>query len=222
MLSTHGEIIGMMYEQSLIVYEANPEDILRSFILNADRNASIPQPQPQPYLPAPSMQPNHYVSNHYNGPPPQPHYNANNHYNTIPPQPQHIAHNHYIAPPPPPPLQQQPISYNSSKSLPIVFDTDTSDDFKPKQVSRSNSAQPAVTRRSNRLSSQTAKQDKGKGVETAPYIDLSSPPHIPAIPPPPPQQQIAQTDYQNTLGQSVEQTADEPLKSKTRIRKLRK
>lgn len=208
----------MMVEQSLIVHKANPENISRSFILTADRNASIPQPQPQPYLPASSMQPTHNVNNHYNALPPQAHYNVNNHHNTIPSQPQHNVHNHYNAPPL---QQQQPISYDFSKSLPIVFDTDTSDDFKPKQVSRSNSAQPVVTRRSNRLSSQTAKQDKGKGVETAPYIDLSSPPHIPAMPAlPPPQQQISQINHQSTLEQSVVQTADEPLKSKTRIREV--
>lgn len=133
-------------------------------------------------------------------------------------QPIHSLNNHtnfkqYTVPPPP------PIAYTSSNSLPIVFDDDKSDDFVPKQMNRSNSAQPASTRRSNRLSSQTVKQDKGKSVETTPYILLDSPPIKPSTLPPV-QAITPQIENQNTLEQSVIQTENEPLKSKRGMEKL--
>lgn len=132
-------------------------------------------------------------------------------------QPIHSVNNHtnfkqYTAPPP-------PIAYTSSNSLPLVFDDDNSDDFVPKQVNRSNSAQPATTRRSNRLSSQTVKQNKGKSAETTPYILLDSPPIKPSTLPPA-QVITPQIENQNTLEQSVTQTENEPLKSKRGMEEL--
>lgn len=70
----------------------------------------------------------------------------------------------------------QPIQY--SNSLPIIIDNDNSNDFVPTAVKRSSSAK-ATIRRSNRLSSQSSKQEESSPAQTLKPLQSLQPAQIP-------------------------------------------
>lgn len=134
----------------------------------------------------------------------------------------------------------QPIQY--SNSLPIIIDDDNSNDFVPTAVKRSSSAK-ATIRRSNRLNSQSSKQEESQLAQTLKPLQSLQPgahstsqlgqsPHLlqmqypqpqtqqlqPQMQYSQPQPQVQQLQQVNHVNQpiytsSAPQTHEEPLKS---------